>query len=60
MIKKCKGCSKLMKNPHPNKKFHSRRCKDRYWNSINPRGYARFPHYQYEEEEVNYPTIDDI
>lgn len=38
--RKCKGCSKDISHKHPNAKFHSKECKDRYWNRVNPRGYG--------------------
>lgn len=37
-IRVCKGCSRDIAHKHPNAKFHSPRCKDRYWNRVNPRG----------------------
>lgn len=37
VTKKCKGCGRSFKG-HPNKKFHSKKCKDTYWNWKNPRG----------------------
>jgi hypothetical protein len=38
--RKCKGCPRDISHKHPNAKFHSLACKDRYWNAINPRGYG--------------------
>lgn len=34
----CKGCSCDISHKHPNAKFHNQRCKDAYWNRVNPRG----------------------
>lgn len=39
MKKKCKGCPKSFEG-HPLKKFCSQKCKDRYHNTVNPRGYG--------------------
>lgn len=40
MKRTCKGCNKDISHKHPNAKFHSLRCKDRYHNTHNPRGYG--------------------
>lgn len=37
-MKQCKWCNKKMKNAHPNRKFCCTKHKDRYWNTVNPRG----------------------
>lgn len=37
--RKCPNCSKVISG-HPNKKFCNSRCKDRYHNRTNPRGYG--------------------
>jgi len=37
--RKCPNCNKSIQG-HPNKKFCNSRCKDRYWNRVNPRGFA--------------------
>lgn len=39
VTKACKGCERKMTG-HPNKRFCCQRCKDRYWNAENPRGYG--------------------
>lgn len=36
----CKGCGIDISKKHPNAKFHSTKCKDTYWNTVNPRGYG--------------------
>ena len=42
----CKGCGIDISHKHPNAKFHSPKCKDRYWNEVNPRGIgARYDDY---------------
>ncbi len=41
MARTCKGCDRNINHMHLNAKFHSRRCKDRYWNRVNPRGFGR-------------------
>lgn len=38
MARKCKGCRKDISTKHPNAKFCTQRCKDKYWNRVNPRG----------------------
>lgn len=38
--RKCKGCGCDISHKHPNAKFHSSKCKDRFWNKVNPRGYG--------------------
>lgn len=38
--RKCKGCSRSIAHKHVNAKFCGHRCKDRYWNAVNPRGYG--------------------
>lgn len=35
--RKCKGCGVPLSG-HPNKRFCTQRCKDRYHNTTNPRG----------------------
>ena len=40
MKRKCKGCSMDISHKHPNAKFHSLKCKDRWHNIVNPRGYG--------------------
>ena len=48
MSRKCKNCGRDISHKHPNAKFHSTKCKDKYWNYI--RGDIR----------VNkVPTLDD-
>lgn len=37
--RKCPNCSRRVSG-HPNKKFCNSRCKDRYHNRTNPRGYG--------------------
>lgn len=37
--KKCPHCSRNIVG-HPNKKFCGQKCKDRYHNTVNPRGYG--------------------
>lgn len=39
VTKRCKGCAKTITG-HANKRFCGSRCKDRYWNEVNPRGYG--------------------
>jgi hypothetical protein len=62
MKKKCKGCSKDISKKHPNAKFCTTRCKDTYWNMVNPRG--KFEHLNksspiYEGVDHNYdPSWD--
>jgi len=36
---KCPHCGNRV-NGHPNKKFCSQKCKDRFYNKMNPRGYG--------------------
>ena len=43
VTKACKGCEKKITG-HPNKRFCGPRCKDRYWNTVNPRGYGLREH----------------
>lgn len=38
--RECKGCGISINHMHPNAKFHSTKCKNYYWNYINPRGYG--------------------
>lgn len=40
MPRRCKGCNKCIEYKHPNAKFCKTKCKDRYWNLANPRGYG--------------------
>lgn len=40
MSRKCKNCKRDISHKHPNAKSCSQRCKDRYWNRVNPRGYG--------------------
>jgi len=51
--RKCKGCNKDISHKHPNAKFHSKKCKDKYWNMVNPRG--KFAHLANDADEY----IDD-
>lgn len=37
--RRCKGCSTSIAHKHVNAKFCCQRCKDRYHNTVNPRGY---------------------
>lgn len=37
--KTCKGCECTF-YAHPNARFCAQRCKDRFWNTVNPRGYG--------------------
>ena len=39
MAKHCPYCQRTVKG-HPNKKFCGQKCKDRYHNTVNPRGYG--------------------
>ena len=38
--RRCKrpDCRNPIDHKHPNAKFCGQKCKDRYWNSVNPRG----------------------
>jgi hypothetical protein len=47
--KTCPGCGSGV-NGHPNKKFCSKACKDRYHNFHNPRG--KYAHLKVSEEEM--------
>lgn len=38
-VRRCKGCSTPINHKHVNAKFCCQRCKDRYHNTTNPRGY---------------------
>lgn len=38
VTKACKGCGEYFSG-HPNAKFHSKECKDRWHNATNPRGF---------------------
>lgn len=37
--RKCPSCSRQIVG-HPNKKFCGQKCKDRYHNAVNPRGFG--------------------
>jgi len=53
MSRICKGCRTSIRHKHPNAKFCGRRCKDRYWNRVNPRGYGvRSVEAQYVKDNV--------
>jgi len=39
-MRNCKQCGRLIKHKHPNAKFCNLRCKDRFHNTHNPRGYG--------------------
>jgi hypothetical protein len=39
MAKHCPNCNRKVTG-HPNKKFCGSKCKDRYHNRVNPRGYG--------------------
>lgn len=36
--RRCQGCNVDISHKHPNAKFHSKKCKDKHWNRVNPRG----------------------
>jgi hypothetical protein len=40
--RKCPCCGNRIAG-HPNKKFCGQKCKDRYHNTVNPRGYGARP-----------------
>jgi hypothetical protein len=52
--RKCKGCNKDISHKHPNAKFCKSRCKDKFWNTINPRGMA------VRQESEGYDPDDDF
>ena len=37
-MKVCKGCGGIMTAKYYNARFHSKKCKDNYWNKVNSRG----------------------
>ena len=51
--RKCKGCGVDISHKHPNAKFHSRLCKDRYWNK------KRFSNLIPEQVEVDNEYSED-
>jgi hypothetical protein len=56
----CKGCGCDISRKHPNARFHSKACKDDYWNRVNPRGmYAHLnpDHPQYDPVAAYLDTV---
>ena len=49
-MKTCKQCEKDITRKHPNAKFCGLKCKDRYHNTHNPRGYGVRPERNIEDE----------
>lgn len=60
MTKKCPNCDKKVTG-HPNKKFCNSKCKDRYHNRTNPRGYGlqRLLDQEYDRGEGDYVGLMD-
>lgn len=63
MTRKCKWCGRNFTG-HPNKKFHSKKCKDTYWNWANPRGKFRHlgdPEFQRQQQEYyNEKEVEEL
>ena len=53
----CPWCNRSLKGAHPNKKFCSKRHKDKYWNTVNPRG--KFSHLHPDNRKVD-DVVDDV
>ena len=52
MKRKCKGCGRDISHKHPNAKFCSPRCKDKFHNWNNPRGiYAHLKGREHDPED---------
>lgn len=49
-MRRCKQCGKPITHKHPNAKFCNLKCKDRYYNIHNPRGYGIRPKIDIEDE----------
>ncbi len=56
LIRICKGCVTNINYKHPNDKSCSQKCKDRYWNIKNPRGY--YKHLNYGTDPDDDPSWD--
>lgn len=52
MPKHCPHCGSTVKG-HPNKKFCGAKCKDRYHNTVNPRGYGAQSNNDWHEEAMD-------
>lgn len=50
-VRLCPNCNKIVKG-HPNKVYCNSRCKDKYHNTHNPRGY--FAHLAHSNREVDH------
>jgi hypothetical protein len=54
-VPRCANCGNPFKKRHPSQRFHSRRCKDAYWNRVNPRGYGLL-----NADQVRAESDDDV
>lgn len=58
--RKCQNCSNSIDHKHINAKFCGSKCKDKYHNKHNPRGYGIKVLKEKDCDDMNYPTIDDL